>query len=93
VSVAGAVLVWLGVAVTVLSAVAAVVLEPVIPRLHALTPVTVLAGPLVGLGLALRSGWSLTTATLLLVTLLLATTGPALGAVTARLAERDARDA
>jgi multisubunit Na+/H+ antiporter MnhG subunit len=92
VSVAGAVLVWLGVAVAVLSAVAAVGLAPVIPRLHAVTPVTVLAGPLVGVGLALRSGWSLTTATLLLITLLLAVTGPALGAVTARLADRDAGD-
>jgi multisubunit Na+/H+ antiporter MnhG subunit len=93
VSVAGAVLVWLGVAVTVLSAVAAVAFPHVIPRLHALTPVTVLAGPLVGVGLALRSGWSPTTLTLLLITLSLAVTGPALGAVTARLADRDAHNA
>jgi hypothetical protein len=73
----------------VLSAVAAVFLRPVLPRLHALTPITVLAGPLVGLGLALRSGWTITTATLLAITVLLAVTGPTLGAVTARLAERE----
>jgi multisubunit Na+/H+ antiporter MnhG subunit len=84
----GTVLVWLGVAVTVLSAVAAVALRPVIPRLHALTPVTVLAGPLIGVGLAFRTGWTMTTATLLLIVVLLAATGPALGAVTARLEDR-----
>jgi multisubunit Na+/H+ antiporter MnhG subunit len=87
----GTVLVWLGVVVTVLSAVAAVFLRPVLPRLHALTPITMLAGPLVGLGLALRSGWTITTATLLAITVLLAVTGPTLGAVTARLAERETR--
>jgi multicomponent Na+:H+ antiporter subunit G len=86
VNVLGTVLVWLGVAVTVGSAVAAVALRPVYPRLHALTPVTVLAGPLVGVGLILRTGWTLTAATLLVITVLLAITGPALGAVTARLA-------
>ena len=89
-NVLGVVLVWLGVSVTVLSTVAAVFLRPVTPRLHALTPVTVLAGPLVGIGLALRTGWTLTAATLLLITVLLAVTGPTLGAVTARLtAERE----
>jgi multicomponent Na+:H+ antiporter subunit G len=87
-NVLGTVLVWLGVAVTVLSAVAALRLRRLLTRLHALTPVTVLGGPLVGVGLALRSGWTLTTATLLLIALLLALTGPALGAITARLVAR-----
>lgn len=93
-NVLGTVLVWLGVAVTVISSAAALVLAPVIPRLHALTPISVLAGPLVGLGLMLRIGWTLTSATILVITILLAFTAPALGAVTARLAaEREgARD-
>jgi multicomponent Na+:H+ antiporter subunit G len=87
----GAVLIWLGVLVVVVSAAAALVLRPVHPRLHALTPVTSLAGPLIGAGLAVVNGLSLTTATVLLIVGLLAVTGPALTAAMARLAgEREA---
>jgi hypothetical protein len=88
----GVALVWLGVAVAVLSAVAATVLAPVNPRLHALTPITVLCGPLVGLGLAVLGGWTWMTATVVLIVVLLAGTGPVLGAVTARLAAERERE-
>jgi multicomponent Na+:H+ antiporter subunit G len=89
-SVVAAVLIWVGVGVAVLSAMAALRLPPINPRLHALAPITSLAGPLVGVGLAVANGWSLTTATVLLIVVLLAVTGPVLVAATARLAaERD----
>ena len=92
-TVVAGVLIWLGVLVVVLSAAAALVLRPVHPRLHALAPVTSLAGPLIGVGLAIVNGLSLTTATILLIVVLLAITGPALTAAMARLAaEREAAD-
>ena len=91
--VVGGVLIWLGVLVVVLSAGAALVLRPVYSRLHALAPVSSLAGPLIGAGLAIVNGLSLTTATVLLIVVLLAVTGPALTAAMARLAaEREATD-
>jgi multicomponent Na+:H+ antiporter subunit G len=86
VTVLGGVLIWLGVLVVVVSAVAALVLPAVHPRLHALTPVTSLAGPLIGAGVAVLNGFSLTTATVLLIVVLLAITGPALTTAMARLA-------
>ena len=85
-TVVAAVLIWLGVAVAVLSVLAALRLSPVNPRLHAVAPVTSLAGPLVGLGLVVANGWSLTSVTVLLIVGLLASTGPVLVAATARLA-------
>ena len=92
-TVVGGVLIWLGVLVVVLSATAGIVLPPVYPRLHGLAPVTSLAGPLIGVGLAIVNGLSLTTATILLIVVLLAITGPALTAAMARLAgEREAVD-
>lgn len=87
------VLIWLGVLVVVLSAVAALALPPIHPRLHALTPVTSLGGPLIGAGLAVANGPNLTTATVVLVVVLLAVTGPAVTAAMARLAtEREPSD-
>jgi multicomponent Na+:H+ antiporter subunit G len=84
------VLIWLGVLVAVISALAALILRPVRPRLHVLAPVTSLAGPLIGLGLAVANGWNLTTATILLIVVLLAVTGSALVTAIARVAlERD----
>ena len=80
------VLIWLGVLVAVLSALAAFALPPVQPRLHVLAPVTSLGGPLIGLGLAVLNGWTLTTATVLLIVILLAITGPVLVTAIARLA-------
>ena len=86
-SIVAGVLIWLGVAVAVISALAALALPPVHPRLHALAPVTSLAGPLIGLGLAVLNGWTLTTATVLLIVILLAITGPVLVTSIARLAD------
>jgi multisubunit Na+/H+ antiporter MnhG subunit len=93
VTVFGGVLIWLGVLVVVASAAAAVVLPSAHPRLHALAPVTSLAGPLVGAGLAVLNGLSLTTAAVLLIVALLAVTGPAVSAAVARLAHERQREA
>lgn len=92
-TVVGGVLIWLGVLVVVLSAVAALVLRPAHPRLHGLAPVTSLGGPLIGAGLVVVNGLNLTTASVVLIVGLLALTGPALTAAMARLAaEREAAD-
>jgi multisubunit Na+/H+ antiporter MnhG subunit len=89
-TVVAGVLIWLGVLVAVLSALAALALPPIHPRLHGLTPITSLAGPLIGVGLAVANGWSLTTLTVLLIVGLLAITGPVLTTAIARLgAERE----
>jgi multisubunit Na+/H+ antiporter MnhG subunit len=55
-------------------------------RLHFLTPITSLGGPLVGLSLAIANGWGLTTGFILLIVALLALTGPVLEAATGRVA-------
>jgi multicomponent Na+:H+ antiporter subunit G len=79
-----------GALVAVLAALAALRPRTVYPRLHYLTVVTSLAGPLVGLGVALVNGIGLTTATVALITVLQAVCGPILGAATGRLnAQRD----
>jgi monovalent cation/proton antiporter MnhG/PhaG subunit len=89
-TVVAGVLIWSGVLVVVLSALAALALPPVHARLHALSPVTSLGGPLIGIGLALANGFSLTTATVLLIVILLGVTGPVLVVAMARVAaERD----
>ncbi|MDT7752214.1 MAG: hypothetical protein QOD96_5876, partial [Pseudonocardiales bacterium] len=44
--------------------------------------------PLVGASLAIENGWGTTTGQILFVVLLLAVTGPVLGAATGRLARR-----
>jgi multisubunit Na+/H+ antiporter MnhG subunit len=79
-----------GASVVVLSSVRAVLARGVYNRLHFLSPVTSLAGPLIGLALAVNSGWNLETALILATVVLLALTGPLLEAATARLAaQRD----
>lgn len=75
-----------GIAVVVLSSAAALVLWQVLGRLHFLSPATSLGVPLVGLGLAVENGWSLTTAEILFICLLLAGTGPVLASATGRMA-------
>ncbi len=47
-----------GLLVTVASAVGALVMRTVYNRMHFLTPVTSLAGPLLGLALAIENGWA-----------------------------------
>ena len=84
-TVLAAVLIWLGVLVVVLSALAALALPPVRARLHALAPISSLAGPLIGLGLVVLNGLTLTTATVVLVVILLAVSGPVLVTAIARL--------
>jgi multicomponent Na+:H+ antiporter subunit G len=54
-------------------------------RLHYVTPITSLAGPLVGVGLTIENGWGLTSGQILFVVGLLAVSGPVAGAATGRL--------
>lgn len=75
-----------GLLVTVVSAVGALVMRTVYNRMHFLTPVTSLAGPLLGLALAIENGWGLTTAVILFTVFLLALSGAVLEAATGRLA-------
>jgi multicomponent Na+:H+ antiporter subunit G len=79
-----------GVLVAVLSSLAALRARSVYRRLHYLTAVTSLAAPLVGIAAIVADGPGLTGASVLLVSLVLAVTGPVLGAATGRLnAQRD----
>jgi multicomponent Na+:H+ antiporter subunit G len=75
-----------GTAVVVLSSVRAVLARGAYNRLHFLSPVTSLAGPLIGLALAVNGGWNLETALILVTVVLLALTGPLLEAATGRVA-------
>jgi multicomponent Na+:H+ antiporter subunit G len=77
-----------GVLVVVGSALRALVTRDALARLHLVTPVTSVGGPLLGLGLAITNGWTLATAQILFTVFLLALTGPVLGSATGRLAER-----
>jgi len=79
-----------GCLVIVSSAVGALVAKDFYRRLHWLTPVTSLGGPLVGVALAIANGWSLTTAIVLLTVFLLGVTAPILTAAAGRVAaQRD----
>lgn len=91
-SVVAAVLVGTGAAVAVLAALGALLLGRVRDRLHLLTPVTSIAAPLVGMGIAVDTGVHLATAMVLVTVAVLAGTGPALAAATGRVsAQRDGR--
>jgi multicomponent Na+:H+ antiporter subunit G len=79
-----------GVLVVVLAAVRALLTRDVLVRLHLITPVTSVGGPLVGLGLAISNGWTTSTAQILVTVFLLALTGPVLGSATGRLLARTA---
>jgi multicomponent Na+:H+ antiporter subunit G len=90
VGVAARVLLFAGVGVVVLSSLSAVWLRGVFVRLHFLTPVTSVGGPLIGLGLAVENGWGITTGIVLLVVALLALTGPVVEVATGRvMAQRE----
>ena len=83
-------LLWAGVGVAVLSALRALLASGPYHRLHYLTPITSVASPLVGLALAVDTGWQVATAEILVIVALLAATGPVLQAATARVAaQRD----
>ena len=79
------VLLGAGVLVAVASVAGALAVHDVLDRLHYLTPVTSLAGPLVGAALAVENGWGATTAQILLTVFLLAVAGPVLGSATGRM--------
>jgi monovalent cation/proton antiporter MnhG/PhaG subunit len=85
-------LVGTGAGLTVLASVAALRPRSVYGRLHYPSIVSSLAGPLIGIAVLVADGPGLTTATALLAIVLLAVTGPVLGAAIGRLnAERDGR--
>ena len=84
------ILLGLGCLVTVSAPIGAAVVGDFYRRLHFLTPVTSIGGPLIGVALAVANGWSPTTVLVLLVVVILAVTGPVLAAATGRsAAERD----
>lgn len=83
-------LLWAGAGITVLAAVRAVLARTPYNRLHYLTPITSFGGPLIGLSLAIETGWYLATVEILVIIALLAVSGPVLEAATARVAaQRD----
>lgn len=85
------VLLFAGVAIVAVSAWAALLLRGVFVRLHYLSPVTSLGGPLIGIALGLENGWGLTTGLILLVVGLLAVSGPVVAVATTRVvAQREA---
>lgn len=88
-SAAAGILVGAGTLVAVVAALATLS-GPVYRRLHFLTVLNSAAAPLIGAGAAVAGGWSLTTATVLMIVLLLLFTGPVLGAAIGRVnAQRD----
>lgn len=91
-SVVAGVLAGTGVAVAVAAAIGALLPRPALGRLHFLTPVTSIAAPLVGIGIAVDTGVHLATAMVLVIVAVIAGTGPALAAATGRVsAQHDRR--
>jgi multisubunit Na+/H+ antiporter MnhG subunit len=74
-----------GVGLVVVASLAALRSRSVFRRLHYLTVVTSLSGPLVAVAVLIADGIGLTSATVVLILLLLALTGPVLSAATGRL--------
>ena len=54
-------------------------------RLHFVTPITSVAGPLIAVGLCIQTGWGITAGTIILVVGLLFVAGPVTAAATGRL--------
>jgi multicomponent Na+:H+ antiporter subunit G len=75
-----------GVGVVVVTALASLRVRAAKDRLHFLTPTTSLGAPLVGLGLVLANGWSLTSAQIVLTCVLMMLTGPVLASAALRVA-------
>lgn len=80
-----------GCTVTILSSLAMVWTTRLRQRLHLLAPVTSLGAPLIAAALAVANGWSLTTGQILLIAVLLAGSGPAIGMATARAGRQRAQ--
>jgi multisubunit Na+/H+ antiporter MnhG subunit len=72
--------------VVVLAAVGLLAAGDQLPRLHFVTPVTSVAGPLTGAAYAVQLGWGLSSGLVVAIVLVLAATGPVLGAAVARVA-------
>ena len=84
------VLVGLGTLVAVLACLAALRSRSLYRRLHYVTILTSVASPLIGVGAIVADGFGLAGASVLLVVVVLAFTGPVLSAATGRLnAHRD----
>ena len=84
------VLLGLGTLVAILASLLALRARSVYRRLHYLTVLTSVAAPLVGVSLIVSDGLGLTGASVLLIIVLVAVTGPILSAATGRLnAQRD----
>jgi multisubunit Na+/H+ antiporter MnhG subunit len=77
--------VYLGVAVMVLSALTAAALPRVFDRLHLLTATTSLGAPLTGLGLMIARGWTEASAMIAMTIVFIAASSPVISAATARL--------
>ncbi|HEX3546095.1 MAG TPA: monovalent cation/H(+) antiporter subunit G [Mycobacterium sp.] len=78
------ILVGAGCTAVVLSMLAALLSSTVYDRLHLLTIVTTVATPLVGVGSAIGQGWSAADGMVLAIVVIVAVTGPVVGAATAR---------
>jgi multicomponent Na+:H+ antiporter subunit G len=85
------VLLFAGVGIIAAASWAALWLRGVFVRLHFLSPVTALGGPLIGIALGIQNGWGLTTGLILLIVGLVAVSGPVVAVATARvMAQREA---
>jgi multicomponent Na+:H+ antiporter subunit G len=80
-----AVLAFAGVAVVLIAVAGLLRARGTLARLHFLTPVTTLGGPLIGLGLVIEIGWNITSGMVALTVVLLAVIGPVQQSATARL--------
>ena len=78
------ILIGVGVAVVAVSILAAVMSSTVYDRLHFLTVLTTGATPLIGLAIAIDDGWSAADGVVLTIVVIVAVTGPVVGAATAR---------
>jgi multicomponent Na+:H+ antiporter subunit G len=71
--------------VTALSSIGALAMRTTYGRLHYLTPVTTVAGPLFGAALVVHTGWGITAGLQILIVALLWVSGPILGMATGRV--------
>jgi multicomponent Na+:H+ antiporter subunit G len=79
-----------GLAVTVISSVAALTAARAMTRLHFLTPITSVGFPLIGLAISVANGLGLTTAEVLFIVFLVAVSGPVLETAIGRvIAQRE----
>lgn len=71
--------------VTVLSAIGALAMRTTYGRLHYLTPVTTVAGPLFAAAIVVHTGWGITAGLQILIVAILAISGPILEMATGRV--------